>query len=94
MKPTIIIAVLIGAFRPLMLFVEFNSRLIDGYKDFAHLFVGGLIGVWFLQGGTVLWLVPMLPYAAFDGTASWQIRTASALSIVEIVCATFTFLGT
>ena len=94
MKPTIIIAVLIAAFRPVMLFVEFNPHLIDGYKDFSHLFVGGLIGVWFLQGGKVLWLVPVLLYAFVDRSASWQIRTASALSIVEIVCATFTFLGT
>ena len=93
MKPTLFIAVLIGAFRPVMLFVEFNPHLIDGYKDFSHLFVGGLIGVWLYTGGRVLWLIPSLLYAFVDSTASWQIRTASALSIVEIVCATFTFLG-
>jgi hypothetical protein len=93
MKPAIFIAVLVAAFRPLMLFVEFNPHVIDGYKDFAHLFVGGLIGVWFLQGGKVLWLIPTLLYAAFDATCSWQIRTASALSLVEIACAALTFAG-
>jgi hypothetical protein len=76
-----------------MLFVDFNSQLVDIYKDFAHLFVGGLIGVWFVQGGKVLWLVPVLLYGFADRSASWQIRIASGLSIVEIACATFTFLG-
>lgn len=96
MKPTIFIAILIGAFRPLMLFVDFSDLspgLVDAYKDFAHLFVGGLIGVWLLQGGKVLWLVPMLLYGFLDRSASWQICTASALSIVEILCATLTALG-
>jgi hypothetical protein len=93
MKLTILIAVLLAVFRPMMLFVDFNPHLVDIYKDFAHLFVGGLIGVWFVQGGKILWLVPMLLYGFADRSASWQIRAASALSIVEIVCATFTFLG-
>lgn len=87
MKPTIFIAVIVAAIRPLMLFIDFNEHLVDGYKDFAHLFVGGLIGVWLMQGGKVLWLIPILLYGFVDGSASWQIRTASALSIVEIVCA-------
>lgn len=92
MKPTIFIAVIVAAIRPLMLFVDFNPHLIDAYKDFAHLFVGGLIGVWFMQGGKISWLVPILLYGFADRSASWQIRTASALSIVEIVCATITAL--
>ena len=90
MKPTIFIAVIVAAIRPLMLVVDFNEHLVDGYKDLAHLFVGGLIGVWLTQGGKILWLIPILLYGFADRTASWQIRTASALSIVEIVCATIT----
>ena len=90
MKPTIFIAAIVAAIRPLMLFVDFNEHLVDGYKDFAHLFVGGLIGVWLMQGGRILWLIPMLLWGFADRSASWQIRTASALSIIEIVCATIT----
>jgi hypothetical protein len=92
LKPSIFIAVIVAAIRPLMLFVDVNSHLIDGYKDFAHLFVGGLIGVWLVQGGKISWLIPTLLYRIADRSASWQIRTASALSIVEIVCATITAL--
>lgn len=93
MKLTIFFAAILAAFRPLMVFVDFDPHLIDTYKDFAHLFVGGLIGAWLMQGGKVLWLIPTLLYAFLDHSASWQIRIASALSIVEIVCATLTLLG-
>jgi len=70
LKPTIFIAVIVAAIRPLMPFVDFKEHLVDRYEDFAHLFVGGLIGVWLMQGDKILWLIPILLNGFADRSAS------------------------
>jgi hypothetical protein len=90
MKPYVLLAaVVIGLFRPVLLFVEFGSHVEASYQAAAHLLVGGLIGVW---------AVTRLRFNVFDVVGSllmafaipehrWEIRTASTLTVIEIVCA-------
>ncbi len=88
MKPLIvIIALAIAAFRTVLLFRDFNPHVERGYEAFAHLFEGGLVGVWLSRVG---WPgVGHLAFALLFGwctSTHWCMRTASALANVEIVC--------
>lgn len=102
MKPfVILLAIAVGLFRPVLLFVEFGPHVDAGYQALAHLLVGGLIGAWYLVPAPefrtpldrTVGLVPVLLLAAFCQRPHWQIRLASALTWVEIICATIKILG-
>ncbi len=56
MKTTLTIAaVAFGLFRPVLLFVDFNPHIEAWYEAFAHLFVGGLLGLWWCNRQS--WLI-------------------------------------
>lgn len=95
MKPAIILAaVLIGAFRPVLLFRDFNSHVEVGYQAVAHILVGMLLGAWYvlkesqdalIQGG----YSQLSPMQAADKRA-WLIQTFWILTAIEVICAAIT----
>lgn len=82
----ILLAILIGAFRPVLLFYEFNPHIESGYEAAAHLFTGGLVGCWLANHKFSLGLILLLLTAFARSSESWLMRTASALTAVEIIC--------
>ena len=86
MKPLIIaLAVLIAAFRPVLIFRDFNPHIESGYEALAHLFVGGLVGAWWISETCGLSkLIYLLLFAWAMRSQRWQMRTASVLTLVEI----------
>lgn len=42
----IILSVLVGAFRPVLLFKEFNPHIQSSYEAVAHILVGALLCAW------------------------------------------------
>ena len=57
-------AVLIGLFRPVLLFVEFNHHIELSYQAIAHLYMGGLAGWWMAKeegwAWNVFWLLVLV----------------------------------
>lgn len=95
MKPYILtLACLVAAARPIFMFVDFNSHVDATYQAVAHGLVLGLVGYWLgaynLRG--VWFTVKRLLISVVRLDQSWEIRTASALTWVEIVCATASVL--
>jgi hypothetical protein len=95
MKPYILaLAVAVALFRPVLLFVDFNEHIDRTYQAIAHGLVLGLVGYWLgtynLSG--VWFTVKRLLYSAIRLDQSWEIRTASALTWVEIICAALSAL--
>lgn len=86
MKPYVIaLAIAIGAFRPVLIFVDFNPHIEASYQAMAHLLVGGLLGAHLgyrkhERFGEPLWSVD------YD----WLIVTFWALTAVEVICAGIT----
>lgn len=85
----ILTALIVAVIRPFLLFYDIGQHAQSSYEAIAHLLVGGLIGVW---------AVTRLRFSIFDVVGSllmafaipehrWEIRTASALTVIEIVCA-------
>jgi hypothetical protein len=73
MKPWIIaLAVLIGAFRPVLLFKEFNPHVVNAYTAFAHIFIGMVLGFWLIWRAQRPTWVPVI---------FWT------LCAIEVVCA-------
>lgn len=82
MKPLILsLAIAIGLFRPVLLFVEFNPHIEAGYEAFAHIFVGVLLGIWLIYRDVEQDL------GVNGGLQPWVMRTFWALAVIEVICA-------
>lgn len=76
MKTALIgVAVLIGAFRPVLLFVELNSHVQSAYEAAAHMLVGVLFGVWLLRK------------CEGEKQEPWVMQTFWAITAIEVICA-------
>jgi hypothetical protein len=91
-KPAVIIAcLLVAAFRPVLLFVDFNSHVEVGYQAVAHMLVGGLLAV----GYTLRWLGKRTlssneANAIIDDISNWTMTAGWSLTAVEVICAGIT----
>lgn len=88
MKPAILIAaVAIGLFRPALLFIDVNPHVQSSYEAAAHLVVGGLCGAWLARTGFGLRrLIPLLLVGWLGRYHRWEIRVASVLVWIELIC--------
>lgn len=98
MKPfVILLAVAVGLFRPVLLFASFNPHVQSSYEAIAHGLVFSLYTAWMLspqfKEGFCCWLCFAfeLLFGWQNPGSPWTVRTASALSCVEIICATIKF---
>lgn len=75
------------AFRPFLLFVEFNPHIKSSYEAFAHILIGGFVGVWLYTGIKPLSVLGYLLFGLFMDGVDWTIRAASLMTLTEIACA-------
>ncbi len=75
-----LLSVLVGLFRPVLLFTEFNSHIESSYQAVAHILVGVLLTAW-LTGTRLGSLKP-------DESKSMLFK----LTAIEVVCAAVAFL--
>jgi hypothetical protein len=74
----IIAAILIGLFRPVLLFREFNPHIESGYEAIAHIFVGILLGIW---------LIDRKYNGLISPWKSWAVPIFWTLNAIEVTCA-------
>jgi hypothetical protein len=76
----LVAAVLIGLFRPVLLFVDFNTHVEAAYEAVAHILVGLLLGLWLYSRDVQTW-------AAALELRPWVMPTFWTLAAVEVICA-------
>jgi hypothetical protein len=88
----LVLAVILSLIRPVLIFKTIGKHASQSYQALAHLLVGGLVGAWIILEGnlSVVNILGGILLGAFAESAPWQIRTASMMTLVEIVCAVLT----
>ena len=93
MKPLIILAaILVGAFRPVLLFREFNPHVESGYQAIAHILVGLLLGAWYATklGQQEVWKIGGRGDSLGPAARAWLLKTFWLLTAIEVICAGIT----
>ena len=80
----IVAAVLIGLFRPVLIFVEFNPHIEAAYEAASHILVGLLLGLWLYSRDVQTW-------AGALELRPWVMPVFWILTAIEVVCAATSF---
>lgn len=93
MKPLIILAaILVGLFRPVLLFREFNPHVESGYQAVSHILVGLLLGAWYATRSAQqeVWKIGGRGDNLGPAARAWLLNTFWILTAIEVACAAIT----
>lgn len=85
----IVLSVLVGLFRPVLLFKEFNHHIESSYQAIAHILVGVLLCLWLTKTDVG---DPVLKSRQYQLTYENSAAILIILTIIEVVCVVASFL--